>query len=108
MESYKTFSHVLKDAVNVLLKPSSFYREMSKSGGVRSPLIFILTLVILASVMTSILALPGEGVIAALLLLVKNSVLWSLYALVASFVTSVVLFVIWKNYGIKQILRGVF
>ena len=72
----------------LLTSPSRFFSLMPKSGGFGEPIIFVIAMAVAAAALCALGSIPGQGMLTAVKLLIGNSVLWSVYALLGVFLAS--------------------
>lgn len=96
------FNSVINDAKRVLLEPAAFYRGMAKSGGYTEPLIYVVVMGFAAGVLATLTSIFGGGArfgagagFFALFLL-------PIVAVISSFISGTIMFVIWKLMGSSQ------
>ncbi len=97
-----SFSTVIEDAMSVILNPSGFYREMQKTGGYVEPLIYVAVMGAIAGIIAAVISIFGGGLrfgagagFAAIIFL-------PIAAIISSFVSGAIMFVIWKLMGSTQ------
>ncbi|MGI9317694.1 MAG: YIP1 family protein [bacterium] len=90
---------VISDAKKVLLQPAEFYRGMAKSGGYVEPLIYVIVMGFVAGILATLTSIFGGGVRFGAGAGLFAVVLLPIIAIVSSFVSGTIMFVIWKLMG---------
>lgn len=90
---------VLADARRVLTAPTRFYREMPTTGGYAEPVIFVVVVALATGIIGAILALLGGSQIGAMRMGLGSIIALPILAVIGSFISAAILFVIWKLMG---------
>jgi len=99
MENKAKLNIIIEDAVKVIKNPVGFYREMPKTGGFVDPLIFLIVMAVVAGLMVATLSLFGAGMAGAMAAGMGAVFMFPVFALISSFISAAILFVIWKLMG---------
>lgn len=103
MDNKTKLSSIINDAVQIVKTPVSFYKNMSKSGGLTEPVIFLIVMSTLSGLMIAVLSLIGLGMAGgAGIAGIGAVVMMPLFALISSFISSGIIFVIWKLMGSNE------
>jgi len=107
MESKEmNFAAIPQTALNVVTKPSAFFKGMPKSGGFMEPLVFVVMIGVITGVIQAIINLTGFGQNGGYEASIKASIsmilFMPIFAAVFSFIGAAILFVIWKLMGSQE------
>ncbi|RUM93564.1 MAG: hypothetical protein DSZ28_07820 [Thiothrix sp.] len=100
--SNAAFSSIINDAIQVITHPVRFYRQMEKSGGFATPIIFVIVMSITTGLIVAILSFFGTGISAGITIGLMAIVMIPILALIGSFIGAAILFVIWKLLGSEE------
>ncbi len=93
---------VINDAKRVLLEPAAFYRGMAKTGGYTEPLIYVVVMGFAAGVLATLTSIFGGGVRFGAGSGFFAMFLLPIVAVISSFISGTIMFVIWKLMGSNQ------
>lgn len=93
---------VIDDAKRVLLDPAGFYRSMAKSGGYTEPLIYVVVMGFAAGVLATLTSILGGGIRFGAGAGFFAMFLLPIVAVISSFISGTIMFVIWKLMGSGQ------
>ncbi len=107
MESKEmNFAAIPQTALNVVTKPSAFFKGMPKSGGFMEPLVFVVMIGVITGVIQAMINLTGFGQNGGYEASIKASIsmilFMPIFAAVFSFIGAAVLFAIWKLMGSQE------
>ncbi len=91
------FSRIMEDAKTVITTPVHFYRNMPKTGGYAEPVVFVISIAVIATIIFILSALLGGGHVAAAGL--SAIIIMPIMMLIGSFFSAAIMFVIWKLMG---------
>lgn len=94
------FEAIPQTALNIITKPSEYFKGMSKTGGFVEPLVFAMTMGVISGILQLIINVIGfgrytgygNGLIAGLGMIIKMPI----YMAIGSFIFAGILFLIWK------------
>ena len=93
---------VISDAKTVLLDPAGFYRGMAKAGGYTEPLIYVVVMGFAAGVLATLTSILGGGIRFGAGAGFFAMFLLPIVAVISSFISGTIMFVIWKLMGSNQ------
>ncbi len=99
MENKQTFNlqSVIEDAKSMITNPVGFYRNLSKTGGLSDPIIFVLVMGVIAGLIFAVFSLLGLGRMAGAGF--GAVIFLPIMLLIGSFIFAAILYVIWKLMG---------
>lgn len=86
----------------VITDPAGFYRQMPKSGGFVSPLVFMVLLGVAAGVIQAVLGIIGLSPAASIVTALLAIVFVPIFVAIFGFVGAAIIFVIWKLMGSQE------
>ncbi|MDR3570338.1 MAG: YIP1 family protein [Syntrophobacteraceae bacterium] len=86
----------------IIMTPASFYRQMSKSGGLVDPLVFMVVMSIAAGLIRAILGIVGIGFAGSFSAALASIILIPVFTVIFGFIGAAILFVIWKAMGSQE------
>jgi hypothetical protein len=89
-------------ALSVLLTPSTFFREMPRTGGYVEPLVFMVAMGVVAGLIQSVFSILGLHVGAGLAMGAASIVVLPILIAISGFIGAAILFVIWKLMGSQE------
>lgn len=95
-------SHVVETASRVIQNPAGFYRDMPRTGGYAQPLIFVASIAVIAGLLFAILSLFGGARLGGMSTGLASIIVMPIAMIIGCFISSAILFVIWKLMGSKQ------
>jgi hypothetical protein len=98
----KNIKTILNTVVNVVSNPAGFFRDMNKTGGFAEPLIFMMSIGVIAGIIQVILAGVGFGFPISLYQAVASIIIAPIFAGIFGFAGAGILFIIWKIMGSQQ------
>jgi hypothetical protein len=93
---------IQKTAMTVLTSPSSFFREMPKTGGFVEPLIFMVIMGVISGLIQTIFSIISLNVAGGMAMGVASIILVPIFAAIFGFVGAAILFIIWKLLGSQE------
>jgi len=93
---------IQKTAMSVLTSPSSFFREMPKTGGFVEPLIFMVIMGVISGLIQTIFSIISLNVAGGMAMGIASIILVPIFAAILGFVGAAILFVIWKLLGSQE------
>jgi len=93
---------IQKTAMTVLTSPSSFFREMPKTGGFVEPLIFMVMMGVISGLIQTIFSIISLNVAGGMAMGVASIILVPIFAAIFGFVGAAILFIIWKLLGSQE------
>ena len=93
---------IQKTAMSVLTSPSSFFREMPKTGGFVEPLIFMVIMGVISGLIQTIFSIISLNVAGGMAMGVASIILVPIFAAIFGFVGAAILFIIWKLLGSQE------
>jgi hypothetical protein len=88
--------------MTVLTSPSSFFREMPKTGGFVEPLIFMVIMGVISGLIQTIFSIISLNVAGGMAMGVASIILVPIFAAIFGFVGAAILFIIWKLLGSQE------
>ncbi|MCH9696879.1 MAG: YIP1 family protein [Gammaproteobacteria bacterium] len=103
MDNKTKLSSIINDAVQVVKTPVDFYKNMAKTGGFTEPVIFLIVMSVISGLMIAVFSLIGLGMAGgAGMAGVGAVVVMPVFALFSSFISTGIIFVIWKLMGSNE------
>ena len=99
MKNKAKLNVIIEDAVKIIKNPIGFYREMAQTGGFVDPIIFLIVMAVVAGLMVATLSLFGAGMAGVMIAGMGAIIMFPIFALISSFISAAILFVIWKLMG---------
>jgi hypothetical protein len=93
---------IQKTAMNVLTSPSSFFREMPKTGGFVEPLIFMVIMGVISGLIQTIFSIISLNVAGGMAMGIASIILVPIFAAIFGFVGAAILFILWKLLGSQE------
>ncbi|MCJ7786225.1 MAG: YIP1 family protein [Desulfobacterales bacterium] len=93
---------IQKTAMSVLTSPSSFFREMPKTGGFVEPLIFMVIMGVISGLIQTIFSIISLNVAGGMAMGVASIILAPIVAAIFGFVGAAILFILWKLLGSQE------
>ena len=93
---------IQKTAMSVLTSPSSFFREMPKTGGFVEPLIFMVIMGVISGLIQTIFSIISLNVAGGMAMGVASIILVPIFVAIFGFVGAAILFIIWKLLGSQE------
>jgi hypothetical protein len=91
-----------KTAMRVLTSPSSFFKEMPKTGGFIEPLIFMVIMGVISGLIQTIFSIFSLNIAGGMAMGVASIILFPIVIAISGFIGAAILFVIWKLLGSKE------
>jgi hypothetical protein len=88
--------------MNVLTSPSSFFREMPKTGGFVEPLIFMVIMGVISGLIQTIFSIISLNVAGGMAMGIASIILVPIFAAIFGFVGAAILFILWKLLGSQE------
>ena len=89
-------------ALQVLTEPVEFYRTMPKTGGFTNPIIFLVVMALVTGAMFTFVSFLGVRSAGAIAISAAAIIFFPIMALIASFVSAAIVFIIWKLMGSQE------
>lgn len=96
------FAAIPQTAIRVLTSPSTFFREMPKTGGFVEPLIFMVAMGVIGGLIQSVFSLIGLNIAAGIGMGVASIIVLPILIAIFGFIGAAILFVIWKLMGSQE------
>lgn len=93
---------VIATAKSIITTPQTYFRNMPRSGGLTEPLIFVLVMAAAMGVITAVLSLFGNWGSGFLSMGLAAVIFVPIAALIGVFISSAILFIIWKLMGSEE------
>lgn len=100
--SQPDFEEIAGLAIKVITNPVGFYQGMPKSGGLITPLIFMVALAVVAGVLSAVLSLIGLGMAGAMAAGLIAIILVPVFVVIFGFIGAAIAYVIWKIMGSQE------
>ena len=98
----KNITAILNTMVKVITNPVGFFQGMPKTGGFVEPLIFMISIGVVAGIIQVILAFVGLGFAVSFSEAIASVIIVPIFAGIFGFVSAGILFIIWKIMGSQQ------
>ncbi len=98
----KNITAILNTMVRVITNPVGFFQGMPKTGGFVEPLIFMMSIGVVAGIIQAILAFVGLGFAVSFSEAIASVIIVPIFAGIFGFVSAGILFIIWKIMGSQQ------
>ena len=95
-------SSIQKTAMSVLTSPSSFFRDMPKTGGFVEPLIFMVIMGVISGLIQTIFSMIRLNVAGGMAMGIGSIILVPIFAAIFGFVGAAILFILWKLLGSQE------
>ena len=101
MSDSQTFDiqQAVADAKRVLSDPFGFYKELSLTGGLTNPLLFVVCMAVVTAIISVVLSFVGLGMAAGVGAGIVGIIVIPIAAVIGSFIGAGIMFVIWKLMG---------
>jgi hypothetical protein len=96
------FAKIPQTAMNVLVNPAEFFREMPKTGGFVEPLVFMVAMGVVAGLLQSILSILRLHVGAGMMMGLGSVIILPIMIGIFGFIGAAILFLIWKVMGSQE------
>jgi hypothetical protein len=93
---------IQKTAMSVLTSPSSFFREMAKTGGFLEPLIFMVIMGVISGLIQTLFSIVSLNVAGGMAMGIGSIILVPIFAAIFGFVGAAILYVLWKLLGSQE------
>ena len=98
----KNIKTILNTVVKVITNPVGFFQGMPKTGGFVEPLIFMISIGIVAGIIRATLAIVGLGFAVSFSQAIALIIIVPIFAGIFGFVGAGILFIVWKIMGSQQ------
>ena len=85
--------------MQIIMAPADFYRRMPHAGGYAEPIIFLVVMAVVAGLVLACLSLFVAGMGSSIAVGLWAVIMFPLFAMIASFIGGVIVFVVWKLMG---------
>lgn len=89
-------------AIKVITNPVGFYQDMPKSGGLISPLVFMVIMAVVGGVLSAVLSTLGLGMGGAMAGGLMVIILAPIFVVIFGFIGAAIAYVIWKMMGSQE------
>jgi hypothetical protein len=94
MQGY--YARFLEIAQKIIKDPAAFYRDMPRSGGLVEPLIFMVSMGVLAGIVRAVLGILGIGLDASFFMALASIIIVPVFVAAFGFIGAGILFLIWN------------
>ncbi len=94
-----TFISFMNRMIHVITNPVGFYRDMSKTGGLLEPLLFMVAMGVIAGIIHSMISVIGLGMTGSVMTGAASIIILPIFVAIFGFVGAAILYVIWKWMG---------
>jgi len=97
------FKPIMDTVQRVITDPAGFYREMPRSGGLADPVIFVVSMGVVAGIIQALLGMLGLGPLGqSFFMAVASIVIVPIFAVIGAFIGGGILYLIWKALGSQE------
>lgn len=88
--------------VKVITNPAGFYREMPKTGGFITPLIFMIAMGVVGGLLRAVLSVIGLNPMGGFGIAIASVILVPIFVAIFGFISAAIVYIIWKVIGSKE------